>query len=59
MLASNGGSSGRSMGILFEEFTKLAEQLQNIQPEYMITYKNRIKESSNGLQNLWITNSES
>lgn len=59
MLASNGGSSGRSMGILFEEFSKLAEQLQNIQPEYMITYKNRIKESSNGLQNLWITNSES
>lgn len=47
------------MGILFEEFSKLAEQLQNIQPEYMITYKNRIKESSNGLQNLWITNSES
>ena len=59
MLASNGGSSGRSMGILFEEFSKLAEQLQNIQPEYMITYKNRIKESSNGLQNFWITNSES
>lgn len=59
MLASNGGSSGKSMGILFEEFSKLAEQLQNIQPEYMITYKNRIKESSNGLQNLWITNSES
>ena len=59
MLASNGGSSGRSMGILFEEFSKLAKQLQNIQPEYMITYKNRIKESSNGLQNLWITNSES
>ena len=59
MLASNGGSSGKSMGILFEEFSKLAEQLQNIQPEYMITYKNRIKKSSNGLQNLWITNSES
>lgn len=59
MLASNGGSSGKSMGILFEEFSKLAEQLQNIQPEYMITYKDRIKESSNGLQNLWINNSES
>lgn len=59
MLASNGGFSGRSMGILFEEFSKLAEQLQNIQPEYMITYKDRIKESSNGLQNLWINNSES
>ena len=47
------------MRIFFEKFSRLAEQLQNIQPEYIITYKEQIKEFLNGLQHLQITNSES
>ena len=50
MLASNGGSCRRSTRIFFEKFSRLAEQLQNIQPEYTITYEEQIKQPLNGLQ---------
>ena len=59
MLASNGGSCRRSTRIFFEKFSRLAEQLQNIQPEYMITYEEQIKEPLNGLQHWQITKTES
>lgn len=39
MPALNEGSSRRSTSVFFEEFSKLAEQLQIIQPEFMTTYK--------------------
>ena len=42
MLASNGGSCRRSTRIFFEKFSRLAEQLQNIQPEYAITYEEQM-----------------
>ena len=57
MLASNKGSSKRSTGILFEELSRLTEELQHIIPEDRITYKERIREAL--LQYLEVTNCES
>ena len=57
MLASNKGSSKRSTGILFEELSRLTEELQHIIPEDTITYKERIREAL--LQYLEVTNCES
>ena len=59
MLASKEGPSRRSTRIFFEELSRLAEELQNIAPEYTITYKERIREALNGLQYLKVTNCES
>ena len=57
MLASNKGSSKRSTGILFEELSRLTEELQHIIPEDTITYKERIREAL--LQYFEVTNCES
>ena len=56
MLVSNQGPSRRSTRIFFEELSRLAEELQNITPEDTITYKERIRETLNGLQYLKVTN---
>ena len=47
------------MRIFFDELSTLAEELQNITPKDMITYKERIREALNGLQYLKVTNYES